>query len=356
MWHTIIAYLLIGSIVCLFCCKLSSQPKANSNFEITPSISNALKGILAIIIICHHWCLYTYDGEGVKWIIDPLPRLGGHFCLILFLFLSGYGICISEFKHNNSFSEYAEKRLWKIYKHFLIIYALTFLAYYFFMPKNMSQQMISENHLNPFIFEIGANISFDTIFQFFGPKMDWYIWTTLVMYILFYISFQISKKFQNQKVSLGLTFVIFLIAYYIFAYYYYGKPLAHYYRNLWAFGLGVLVSLFPNIKNCRFSCLVLIILGYNYLVEGSDYAKVTIFSLAVLFLLGYGNKFYTLKSSFFTWLGAISFSLYLSHRMWYNLLWSCDCLNLILFVVISLLFAALYNYTNNVLLKKHSVR
>lgn len=327
--------------------KVSSQPKIKPIFELSPSVSSALKGFLAMAIICHHWCLYTYDGEGIKWFLDPLPRLGGHFCLIIFLFLSGYGVCKSEFKHNNTFKEYLNKRIWKIYKHFLIIYALTFVAYYFIMPKNLPQQVISENHLNPFIFEIGSNISIDTIFQFFCLKMDWYIWTTLVMYVLFYISFQISKRFNNQKKSLFLVFGALLIVYYIFAYSYYGKPLAHYYRNLWAFGFGVFAGLFPSVKNYRIYILLLIVLCYNYFIEGIDYTKATILSLTVLSVLGCGKKTYILKSSFFVWLGAISFPLYLSHRMWYNLLWKFDCLNFIVFVVISLMFATIYNYVSS---------
>lgn len=123
------------------------------DYYLSAEVSNALKGASAVVIVCHHWCLYNSQNiiNGLSFIDLILPVFGGNFSLVIFLFLSGYGITKSEVKSPNGIKKLAKKRVWKIYKHALIIYAITALVYMFALSSPVDASLVKEYHLNPFI-------------------------------------------------------------------------------------------------------------------------------------------------------------------------------------------------------------
>lgn len=101
MVHTIISYVLIIGLFVIF---LKDYKKIDLNnpkigeYYLDISSSSALKGISAICIICTHWCTYNLHLTNESPFTQFIPFHFGHFCIIIFMFLSGYGIVTVELK------------------------------------------------------------------------------------------------------------------------------------------------------------------------------------------------------------------------------------------------------------------
>ncbi len=84
MSYTITAFAIIFILVAVFIINYKHSEIIITNeclFYLSPVVSNALKGICAIIIICHHWCLFNHNtlGENSGIFLKLLPMLGGNF-------------------------------------------------------------------------------------------------------------------------------------------------------------------------------------------------------------------------------------------------------------------------------------
>ena len=332
--------------ICLTRLGGGNTQKLSLDYYLSTQTSNALKGVCAVVLICHHWCLYN-----LHTITDPnfiekiLPFFGGNFVLVIFLFLSGYGITKSEEKSPNTVKRYTKKRIWKIYKPALIIYTITALVYIFALKSPVESSQITENWLNGFISDwSNHNITWLLLAKWYGIKLDWYVFTTLVLYVIFYVSYHSFSNTSSKVVSKRIFMSILLIAiYYVISHIIYGAPLAHYYRNLWAFLLGVMIGLKPDLlKDIKFWIFCGLILIFNHLQEGRNYDVGSVLALVVLLFFGLTNRKYNVNSRLFVYLGGISYYLYLCHRMFYNLLWSYDLLYFPLFIILSIAFATGY--------------
>ena len=353
MVHTVEASLLIAILAILFCINYLQNRKQeetfNGDFYLSTNVSTALKGLMAIVIICHHYCLYRYDlVEHIKYFTFIISQNGGNFSLIGFLFLSGYGVTKSEIARLNAPKSFFKKRIWKILKPFLIIYGITFVVYLFFTPYEITESYIKDNHLNPFLAAISSHkISPGLILNWFCFKMDWYVYTTLIMYVLFYLSSYIIKGNDDVSYSKKISVLVILtVIYYLVCCYIYTPNEAHYYRNLWAFVLGSVMAYKPRLlcSNIIIVLMVFIILmAFNYYREGHLYVLASLGALFVLIILGYTNYRFDINSKSLLYLGGISYYLYLSHRMFYNVLCVTENLSFPLFVVLSIAFAIIYN-------------
>lgn len=354
MGHTILALLIVFSLYVYLIYNYLTTPVSGGGkskqeryeYYLSPQVSNALKGFSAILIICHHWCLYNLHTISDPNILERiLPWLGGTFALVVFLFLSGYGITRSEEKSPNSIEHYAKKRVWKIYKPAFIIYLITALVYSFGLSFPVDANAIKDNWLNGFIVDwSNHDISAGLLFQWFVTKLDWYVFTTIVLYVIFYVSYHSIRINSKNAAYKRVVLTICLIAiYYVIARYVFGASLAHYYRNLWAFLLGVILGLKPNLlKRYMFWIFCGLILTYNLVQEGIFYEFASLLALGTLLFFGITNKKYNVNSRLFVYLGGISYYLYLSHRMFYNVLWSYDKLYFPLFIILSVGFATIY--------------
>ena len=353
MLHTIFVYILLILLITAFAHNYLTTRKKGadglSEYYLSSSVSMALKGIAAVVIICHHYSLYRFDFVDHNLFTSLIARNGGNFALVIFLFLSGYGVTKSEIARPNTPRSFLNRRIWKVLKPCLIIYAITFLAYYYFFPFQISQEDIAHNHLNPFIADISAhNISLGLIVDWFFVKMDWYVYTTLVMYLFFFLTTIVYKGNDETAFRKRIYLLIGITAvYYIICCPIYTHNLAHYYRNLWAFVLGVVFGYKPDIlKGNKFWGIIFVVLLtlFNWFREGYLYAGAALIALGVLLLIGMTNKRYDINSGFLLFIGGISYYLYLCHRMFYNVLWATDMLNFPLFVILSVVFAVGYKY------------
>ena len=232
MTHTILAYILIITCTMVFCydyyssLKNSGQQKPFYTFDLSLSTSLALKGVAAIIIICHHYTLYRYNFVPHNVFTSLIAMNGGNFALIIFFFLSGFGVAKSEILKPNTFASFFKKRIWKISKPCFVIYIITFLIYSLFSFRNISEIDVIENQLNPFIVAISSHdITIELIYNFFFVKMDWYVQTTLIMYTFFFISNVLISENTKEKKTKKICILTFLTTlYYIICYTYLYSP------------------------------------------------------------------------------------------------------------------------------------
>lgn len=206
MIHTILAYLLIIFFIFTFCLDFCRNKRtaviSYDYFYLSSNTTTALKGIAAIIIVCHHYCLYQYNYVDHKFVTALIPMNGGNFSLIIFLFLSGYGVTKSELAKPKNISQFFRMRFWKVLKPCLIIYGITFLAYFFLLPDGITEYDIKQNWLNPYVIDISShNISLELLLNWFCIKMDWYVYTTLVLYVFFYLTTFIYPLNDDSKVD-----------------------------------------------------------------------------------------------------------------------------------------------------------
>lgn len=352
MDYTIWAYILISTLVVVFFYNYLQTSKqgatsANGSFYLSPPVSIALKGIAAVIIICHHYCLYRFNYVEHNLFTSLIPRNGGNFALVIFLFLSGYGVTKSEMTRPNTPKQFLRRRIWKVLKPCLIIYGITFAAYSLLTNVPITEENIRNDHLNPFIIDISQhNYSLKLLADWFLIKMDWYVYTTLVMYAFFWLSTYIYEGTDDASKRRRICFLIDITAvYYLICSPIYTHNMAHYYRNLWAFVLGVIIAYKPMILNehkLGGEILLVLLTAFNWFREGHLYAGAALLAVLFLLFLGYTNRRHDIDNRFLLFLGGISYFLYLCHRMFYGLLWATDMLYFPLFVTLSIGFAIVY--------------
>ena len=133
--------------------------------------------------------------------------------------------------------------------------------------------------------------------------------------------------------------------------------MAHYYRNLWAFGIGVVFAYKPNII-CKKNILILgtayaFLVVFNWFREGFYYAFVTTIAMGILMYIGLISQKYEIKNRMILYLGTISYYLYLCHRTVYNLLWGYGMTNFVIFVCLSIFFGVCFYQFHKIIQKCH---
>ena len=254
------------------------------------------------------------------------------------MFLSGYGVVTVELKKRRKWTEYLRLRLWKILKPAWIVSFLTLCIYILWGPKDISMETVGENWLHIYMSQI-SHREFSAFFfaKYFILHLDWYVMTTLILYLLLKISLSLTNDTMRM---LGIL-VLLTISFYVV-----GRALhfpAHYYRNLWSFPLGVLCAIKPHWMRSGFTVgMVLVVFALNSFVEGVSYTIAAVMALAVLMYIGYTDRSRGINSRFLLYLGGISYAVYLIHRTVYDMLWTYHLLYLPLFIVITVLLAHLF--------------
>lgn len=90
-----------------------------------PHTSIFLKALCCLVIVCHHFALRSDAG-----IVNRALEIGGGtYALVIFLFLSSYGIVKSEIKHETKLLEYSRHRLWKLLLPYLFVTIISIAVY-----------------------------------------------------------------------------------------------------------------------------------------------------------------------------------------------------------------------------------
>src|SRR5574344_1248686 len=134
-----------------------------------------LKGMGCMIILIHHYSQYYIELWGFDNILSHcFYSFGGFYVVVLFFFLSGYGLEEYWKKHSMTLFSFLKKRIWKVYLPFFLVNCLTIIFYYYYRDIHLSfGQIISQI--------IGIELN---------DKVLWYMQALLILYVIFIVSKQ----------------------------------------------------------------------------------------------------------------------------------------------------------------------
>ncbi|WP_336837805.1 acyltransferase family protein [Sphingobacterium siyangense] len=263
--------------------------------------SQKLKGVSCLLIICYHLNFH---------VATPLVSFASNWgapVVSLFLFISGYGLMASYLKKGPTYlNGFLNKRLWKIIKPLLLVTLVYQLAIY----------------LDQGIFN--TELLFDLINKGITPlPFSWFAYSIIIFYIFFFFAFRLNNSSLGSKI---LLMIIFSIIYMIILF------RSEYERAWWVSSLA-----FPSGLIYRFREKEIIAVTHKTLYHFilAPLACIFIYSLVqtkieLLFPIVYFIipalivnllSFLNWKNDkIFTYLGKISYEVYLLHGFWIYLL------------------------------------
>lgn len=319
-----IEYLIITTLLMLlFFFGLEKRREAHLNFAkfvssgggrlltIDFEFSQAIKGIACVMILMGHYHTYLLAHVDCEISLTCIEgRMIANIALFFFMFFSGYGLSLKDYSKHNILKDWLS-RVKKIYYPLLTTCCMMLIIYAILPDINDVEYAKSFNVSNILheVHNISSENILDIVFAGLGSGF-WYVNCILIFYSLFYLSLYISrKKKSNQTVILSA----FMLAYFFWAYWFFGEPAAHYYRYPWVFMLGHIVAKWnQNPKK-----LSLIVLGVLLLTEipcGRFYHAYSIISLLILFIIAFINTAYRMNSRILFFMGSISYLYYLCHQ------------------------------------------
>ena len=346
---------LIG-VICLI---IKRKSIFNSNNDVLDKYnSNKIKGLLAILIIMHHLSIYIKDV-----ILFKILTIIGIIAVSAFFFYSGYGLMTSYLKKESYLKDFLNKRIMKIVIPYIIAIIFTGLAYL------LTRQLTPRKIFN-------SLVEGEPIVRF-----SWYVLAIIILYIVFYLSAKFLKKKKMINIAVfGGTILYCIVVNNVLGF-----------NNWWvnscfAFFIGIFwasykeryaITLKDKNKIIRYAIILLIILfviiGFQFFT--SEYAAMDIINntnladdimkqpipvinmniicIILLFMLFNILEKVRLNDKVFTFLGNISFEIYLYHGLIMYLLrnpcYYCriDYIYAILVIGLSIILAKFMNVANN---------
>ncbi len=331
----------------------------NSNNDVLDKYnSNKIKGLLAILIIMHHLSIYIKDV-----ILFKILTIIGIIAVSAFFFYSGYGLMTSYLKKESYIKDFLNKRIMKIVIPYIIAIMFTGLAYL------LTRQLTPRKIFN-------SLVEGEPIVRF-----SWYVLAIIILYVVFYLSAKFLKKKKMINIAVfGGTILYCIVVNNVLGF-----------NNWWvnscfAFFIGIFwasykerytITLKDKNKIIRYAIILLIILfviiGFQFftseyaamdIINNTDLAddimrqpipviNMNIICIVLLFMLFNILEKVRLNDKVFTFLGNISFEIYLYHGLvMYLLRNSCyycriDYIYAILVIGLSIILAKLMNVANN---------
>ena len=361
-----IEYLIIfGLFAFCFCLSIQEVKTPNANSIVHPNTSVFLKALSCLVIIVHHYALRVEGGTVNK----AFEVGGGTYALVIFLFLSSYGIVKSEIMHKTRLMEYANHRLWKLLLPYLFVTLGSIGLYYLIGAQTDSDKLIGAR-ISPAFVDIGGGITFLDLcgylfgFKSFSSSM-WFVGVTFYSYVAFGIAKFIGTsdcKFDlmNKKAQVITIYTALLCAFAIFTYNFPEEFPAHYYRNLWALWLGMIAAFYEKwilsngIFNKALSFLLMNALMVVWLtITSSGYKMYYIFANIAIISIILSNivfRKYSLKpNSIICKLALLSYCIYLVHGKvltveWWYIGYNSVILVVVLCIVLSYYITNVMNY------------
>ena len=158
--------------------------------------TGSMKGLFAVIIVFSHSLGYVTLSSGVidssfRFVISSIGQL----MVALFFFYSGYGIISSYAKKNGYSKTFLQKRVAKVLVEFdvavLLYLVLSFILGHYYHWSNY-------------------------VFCWIGWKgvgnSNWFVFVVLLLYLLTFLSFQLSELVEENNKSLVLTVVVTILS------------------------------------------------------------------------------------------------------------------------------------------------
>jgi peptidoglycan/LPS O-acetylase OafA/YrhL len=278
----------------------------NSVFSIT--ISNALKAFSCILIVLHHYCLFSGSHSVLG---NFISSVWGYAAVAIFFFLSGYGLMESDGSHHYTAVKYIKKRLSKVFIPFIVINII-----YVALALTINIGIVVNSIGDIIAFIIGIKLIDD---------VTWFILVLLLFYVFFLFVTFVRKRYQKMALLLAMTFIYAILGFTILNIPFYAIV------STPAFPLGVIVSLYKDeicsvlrqiwlrmaffvlfLIICCFS--VSVMTGYILLSKSILHFVIAInnVSLLIILVIIFANKNYQWFKC--NWLGNISYEVYLTHN------------------------------------------
>ena len=300
---------LIG-IICLI---IKRKSIFNANNDVLDKYnSNKIKGLLALLIIIHHLSIYIKDT-----ILLKVFTIVGVIAVSAFFFYSGYGLMTSYLKKENYLKDFWNKRIMKI----IILYIVFYLSAKFLKKKKM---------INIAVF--GGTILYCIVVNNILGFNNWWVNSCFAFFIgIYWASYKekyaITLEEKNKIIRYAIMLSIILFA---------------------IIGIQFLTSGYAIMDIINDTDL-----ADDIMREPIPVININIICIALLFVLFTILEKMRLNDKVFTFLGNISFEIYLYHGLVMYLLrnprFYCriDYLYVILVIGLSIILAKLMNIANN---------
>ena len=317
-------------------------------------MSTALKGIACVLILMGHFAARKLAIGDTTPITRVVYLTTANIALALFMYFSGYGLSLKKPNCGGGHLSSWYNRIKKVYFPLLITCVIAMLLYTI-LPVKFS---LEESEIVGFPKDIWYMHNFKPDYlkilapHLFGWK-DWYVFCIMIFYSFFYLSQSLTRSNPaNQTWVLWLMMVV----YFIFAYFYFGKAEAHWYRYCWAFFLG---HVHGKTVQCgkvnKWDVLMLVGLLVTIIVESRFMILSYITAVLIIIVCSLINKKYYINSCLLAFMGGISYFFYLSHeRLGYTAMAYTEINSVILWVVITIIISFALKATYDCLLLKKS--
>lgn len=264
------------------------------------NFAQCLKGIACLIIALHHYSQYIVAHQLSDHVIYKLLSYQGGFAgVALFFFLSGFGLMESEKRCHLGIKGFLLNRYWKVYKPILIINAISIIVYSLF-------HLIEVRNVQDILYYLLSIKAFGSV--------TWFVSVLFVCYGIFYIA-STQKKRTGIILFIGLfCMMLYSILKYADSYYFYfSTPL---------FFVGVFVSIYKDIVQRFFTlyngvvCMGIIVIltaFYLFRMMGYGLGEHLMLNIVQTVLLLWFSSHFLLKINYHSFLGKISYELYLTH-------------------------------------------
>lgn len=173
--------------------------------------TDALRGILAMVVLVHH--LYEYAGFLEGTLVGLLLQVIGYLCVALFFFLSGYGLMFSvKSKGQDYIRSLPRKRILPLWCFYLFLIAL-YVAMNFIRVKLMGEPFRAGTPLfDPTTGAVQWWLLLKSFLFGFGKTVvgnGWYFQVILIFYLAFWLIFTVFHSERDRWI--GMT--AFTLAY-----------------------------------------------------------------------------------------------------------------------------------------------
>jgi len=272
-------------------------------------MSTALKGIACILILMGHFVTHRELAVDTTRFSRLIQYTTANIALAIFMYFSGYGLSLKKVSGGGVSSIWI-KRLKKVYLPLLFTSIIAMVIYSILPVASEDGDVLKLPKDIFYLHNFETDYLTILIPHLLGWK-DWYVFCIMFFYSLFYFSLSVTRNNpENQTWVLWL----FLLGYYVFAYFYFGPPEAHWYRYCWAFFCGhVHAKMVKSGRINKWDAIMFAVLFASIFIEGLDMQLSYLIALAIIIICARLNRKFLMQSKSLAMLGGISYFFYLSH-------------------------------------------
>lgn len=311
-----------------------------------------LKAYACIMVLMSHFVALRLNNNLHIGVSKFVYLVFANVALTIFMFISGYGMTMKALERHAIKDAY--KRLKKIYLPSIFV-SFSSLVFYIFIPNVYSLEDLTYYHLPKDIW-VMHNLSLSDIPHFaiyvFGAQ-DWYVRCIIYFYIIFYISYSVSKKLKfDISICMGVLFLLYIIV----AYYAYGMEKAEFFRYPCAFLTGHLIAKYIKKENVKTDIYLYVISLFTILFHGIEWLAYYLIALLFISLVNRITQCYHFKKGLLFNIGIVSYFFYLCHiRIGYPMIIFSRLEYVIVWIIVTYLISVILYYSYNRTLQRLAV-